>query len=89
MTDATPPATGPAATGPAAVAPAASAPATSHPDAPATTKALQQFVYTGVSEEQRPILVADLWHAGALRVEVVRDAGANPATYTVTATFPA
>ncbi len=78
MTDATPA----AATPPAA-------PATSHPDAPATTKALQQYVYTGVSEEQRPILVADLWHAGALRVDVVRDAGSNPATYTVTATFPA
>lgn len=79
MTDATPPATGPA----------PGAPATSHPDAPATTKALQQFVYTGVSEEQRPILVADLWHAGALRVDVVREAGSTPATYTVTATFPA
>ncbi len=84
MTDATPPATGPAATGPAA-----GAPATRHPDAPATTKALQQFVYTGVSEEQRPILVADLWHAGALRVDVARTAGSNPTTYTVTATFPA
>ena len=68
---------------------AAKAPATSHPNAPATAQALQQYVYTGVSEEQRPILVADLWHAGALRVDVVRDAGSNPTTYTVTATLPA
>lgn len=77
MTDATPPG--------APAAPAA--PDTSHPEAPASAKAVQQFVYTGVSEEQRPILVADLWHAGALRVDVVREASGT--TYTVTATFPA
>ena len=68
---------------------AASALTTRHPEAPTTSQALRQYVYTGVPEEQRPILVADLWHAGALRVDVVRDPGSNPATYTVTATFPA
>ena len=33
---------------------AASAPTTRHPEAPTTSQALRQYVYTGVSEEQRP-----------------------------------
>jgi hypothetical protein len=60
------------------------APDTRHPEAPASSKTLQQYVYTGVTEEQRPVLVSDLWHAKAIRVDVVRNADG---TYTVTATF--
>lgn len=44
---------------------------------------LKQYVYTGVSEEQRPTLVADLWRDGAIRVDVVKKGD----TYTITATF--
>jgi hypothetical protein len=44
---------------------------------------LEQRVYTGVTEEERPVLVAQLWHAGAIKVETVKTSD----TYTVTATF--
>ncbi|MDI1366129.1 MAG: hypothetical protein PSX79_14920 [bacterium] len=49
-------------------------------------RAVNQFVYPGVKEAERPGLVADLWRAGALSVNVVK----NPdGTYTVTAILPA
>lgn len=47
------------------------------------SRELKQYVYTGVTEAQRPTLVADLWRDGAIRVDVVK----KGATYTVTATF--
>ena len=51
----------------------------------AEPQTVEQYVYPGVTEDERPGLIADLWRSGAISVSVVK----NPDdTYTVTAIVP-